>query len=70
MFDAPPAPRSVLRYVPSMMNSASTLAFGGYYRRASGMMGLVTSRPSTVIKDGVVERSKEGSLEFSPDSQI
>lgn len=59
MFDAPPAPRSVLRYAPSMMNSASTLAFGGYYRRASGM-GLVTGCPSTDIKDGVVKLDEKG----------
>ncbi|KAF8494229.1 hypothetical protein F5888DRAFT_681598 [Russula emetica] len=59
MFDAPPAPRSVLRYAPSMMNSASTLAFGGYYRRASGM-GLVTGRPPCDIKDGVVDLDEKG----------
>lgn len=59
MFDAPPTPRSVLRYAPSMMNSASTLAFGGYYRRASGT-GLVTSHPSTDIKDGVVNLDEKG----------
>ena len=59
MFDAPPAPRSVLRYAPSMMNSASTLAFGGYYRRASGT-GLVTGCPSTDIKDGVVNLDEKG----------
>jgi hypothetical protein len=59
MFDAPPAPRSVLRYAPSMMNSASTLAFGGYYRRASGT-GLVTGHPSTNIKDEVVNLDEKG----------
>jgi hypothetical protein len=59
MFDAPPAPRSVLRYAPSMMNSASTLAFGGYYRRASGT-GLITGCPSTDIKDGVVDLDEKG----------
>jgi len=59
MFDAPPAPRSVLRYAPSMMNSASTLAFGGYHKRASGS-GLVTGRPPTDIKDGVVNLDEKG----------
>jgi hypothetical protein len=59
MFDVPPSPRSVLRYAPSMMTSASTLAFGGYYRRASGT-GLVTGRPSTDIKEGVVNLDEKG----------
>jgi len=59
MFDAPPTPRSVLRYAPSMMNSASTLAFGGYYRRAS-RTGVVTGLPSTDIKDGVVNLDEKG----------
>ena len=59
MFDAPPTPRSVLRYAPSMMNSASTLAFGGYFGRASGA-GLVTGRPSTDIKGGVVNLDEKG----------
>ncbi len=59
IFDAPPTPRSVLRYAPSMINSASTLAFGGYYRRESGMR-LVTGRSTTDIKDGAVNLNEKG----------
>ncbi len=58
MFDAPPAPRSVLRYAPSMLNSASTLAFGGYYRR--GSTRLVTGRSANDLKDGAVNLNEKG----------
>jgi hypothetical protein len=53
MFDAPPTPRSVLRYAPSMMNNSASTFAGGYYRRRGSGTRLVTGRrPTTDIKGG------------------
>jgi hypothetical protein len=53
MFDAPPPPRSVLRYMPSMANSASSFGAGGYYyRRGSGTRLVTGRRPTSDIKGG------------------
>ena len=63
MFDAPPTPRSVLRYVPSMATSASTFAVGGYYYRRGSGMRLVTGCDLTAdAKGGGAVNEKEYSM--------